>query len=68
MKNKINKQKKNNNDLSQIESTTLTKMKKNLEKLMSNEDDFIRVKKFLLNHKLIGIVLIQQMKNKKYWN
>lgn len=44
MKNKINNQKKNNNDLSQIESTTLTKMKKNLEKLMSNEDDFIRVK------------------------
>ena len=68
MKNKINNQKKNNNDLSQIESTTLTKMKKILEKLMSNEDDFIRVKKFLLNHKLIGIVLIQQMKNKKYWN
>ena len=58
MKNKINNYKKNNNDLSQIESTTLTKMKKNLEKLMSNEDDFIRVKKFLLNHKLIGIVLI----------
>ena len=68
MKNKINNQKKNNNDLSQIESTTLTKMKKNLEKLMSNEDDFIRVKKFHLNHTLIGIVLIQQMKNKKYWN
>ena len=36
MKNKINNQKKNNNDLSQIESTTLTKMKKNLEKLMSS--------------------------------
>ena len=32
-------------------------MKKNLEKLMSNEDDFIRVKKFFMNHKLIGIVL-----------
>ena len=46
-----------NNDLSQIESTTLTIMKKNLEKLMSNEDDFIRVKKFFMNHKLIGLVL-----------
>jgi hypothetical protein len=57
LKDEYNNLQETNNDLSQIESTTLTIMKKNLEKLMSNEDDFIRVKKFFLNHKLIGIVL-----------
>ena len=57
LKEEYNNLQESNNDLSQIESTTLTIMKKNLEKLMSNEDDFIRVKKFFLNHKLIGIVL-----------
>ena len=57
LKDEYNNLQESNNDLSQIESTTLTTMKKNLEKLMSNEDDFIRVKKFFMNHKLIGIVL-----------
>ena len=57
LKEEYNNLPETNNDLSQIESTTLTIMKKNLEKLMSNEDDFIRVKKFFMNHKLIGIVL-----------
>ena len=57
LKEEYNNLQESNNDLSQIESTTLTIMKKNLEKLMSNEDDFIRVKKFFLNYKLIGIVL-----------
>ena len=57
LKDEYNNLQESNNDLSQIESTTLTIMKKNLEKLMSNEDDFIRVKKFFMNHKLIGIVL-----------
>ena len=57
LKEEYNNLQETNNDLSQIESTTLTIMKKNLEKLMSNEDDFIRVKKFFMNHKLIGIVL-----------
>ena len=57
LKEEFNNLQESNNDLSQIESTTLTTMKKNLEKLMSNEDDFIRVKKFFMNHKLIGIVL-----------
>ena len=46
-----------NNDLSQIESSTMTKMKKDLEKLISNEDDFIKIKKFFLNYKLISTVL-----------
>ena len=46
-----------NNYLSQIESSTVTKMKKDLEKLISNEDDFIRIKKFFLNYKLISTVL-----------
>ena len=46
-----------NNYLSQIESSTLTKMKKDLEKLISNEDDFIKIKKFFLNYKLISTVL-----------
>ena len=46
-----------NNYLSQIESATVTKMKKDLEKLISNEDDFIKIKKFFLNHKLISTVL-----------
>ena len=46
-----------NNYLSQIESSTLTKMKQDLEKLISNEEDFIRIKKFFLNYKLIGTVL-----------
>ena len=44
LKEEYNNLPETNNDLSQIESTTLTIMKKNLEKLMSN-------------HKLIGIVL-----------
>ena len=57
LKEEYNNLQESNNDLSQIESTTLTIMKKNLEKLMSNEDDFIRVKKFFMNHKLIGMVL-----------
>ena len=57
LKEEYNNLQESNNDLSQIESTTLTIMKKNLEKLMSNEDDFIRVKKFFMNHKLISIVL-----------
>ena len=57
LKEEYNNLQESNNDLSQIESTTLTTMKKNLEKLMSNEDDFIRVKKFFMNHKLISIVL-----------
>ena len=57
LKEEFNNLQESNNDLSQIESTTLTTMKQNLEKLMSNEDDFIRVKKFFMNHKLIGIVL-----------
>ena len=46
-----------NNYLSQIESSTVTKMKKDLEKLISNEDDFIKIKKFFLNYKLISTVL-----------
>ena len=57
LKEEYNNLQESNNDLSQIESTTLTIMKKNLEKLMSNEDDFIRVKKFFMNYKLISIVL-----------
>ena len=57
LKEEYNNLQESNNDLSQIESTTLTIMKKNLEKLMSNEDDFIRVKKFFINYKLISIVL-----------
>ncbi len=57
IKEEYNNLQESNNDLSQIESTTLTIMKKNLEKLMSNEDDFIRVKKFFMNYKLIAIVL-----------
>lgn len=35
-----------NNYLSQIESSTVTKMKKDLEKIISNEEDFIRIKSF----------------------
>jgi CRISPR/Cas system-associated endoribonuclease Cas2 len=46
-----------NNYLSQIESSTVTKMKKDLEKIISNEEDFIRIKKFFLNYKLISTVL-----------
>ena len=45
------------NYLSQIESSTVTKMKKDLEKLISNEEDFIKIKKFFLNYKLISTVL-----------
>ena len=52
-----NNLKESNNYLSQIESTAVIKMKKDLEKLISNEDDFIRVKKFFLNYKLISTVL-----------
>ena len=32
-------------------------MKKDLEKIISNEEDFIRIKKFFLNYKLISTVL-----------
>ena len=61
--NKINNYMENNNlqesknYLSQIESSTVTKMKKDLEKLISNEEDFIKIKKFFLNYKLISTVL-----------
>jgi hypothetical protein len=53
----INNLQESNNYLSQIESTTVTKMKKDLEKLISNEDDFIKIKKFFLNYQLISTVL-----------
>jgi hypothetical protein len=46
-----------NNYLSQIESSTVTKMKKDLEKLISNEEDYIKIKKFFMNYKLISTVL-----------
>ena len=46
-----------NNNLSQIESSTVTKMKKDLEKLVSNDEDYIKIKKFFMNYKLISTVL-----------
>ena len=55
--NNYNNLQESNNYLSQIESSTLTKMKKDLEKIISNEEDFIRIKKFFLNYKLISTVL-----------
>ena len=55
--NEYNNLQESNNYLSQIESSTVTKMKKDLEKLISNEEDFIKIKKFFLNYKLISTVL-----------
>ena len=55
--NNNNNLQESNNYLSQIESSTVTKMKKDLEKLISNDDDFIKIKKFFLNYKLISTVL-----------
>ena len=56
-KNNTNNNLKESNTLSQIESTTMIKMKQNLEKLLTNEEDLIKTKKFYLNSKLISTVL-----------